>query len=407
MDQVAGQLFKIFPEERKGIIAFIRVLDEVISALDGLKPEELLEHGGNNVAREVLERWSGVSARELAGRYLKDQRLKDLLASQGTGDAEMSVVLLARMWRFMSKVGIWYTKGGIGEVPELLTEKVRTLGGNIRLGEGVERILVHDGAVVGVELAGGALIKSTVVISDADYKETFLKLLPSGTIPQMEIEKIAQMPLTPSAFIVFLGVKKELVDLSAFKGDHILVKITEGKSVPWEQKRPQPEDFLQDEIWLSWWSRHDPALAAPGCEALMIKLTAPFYAFAPFYGGGRGRHNERYYSIKEKMADALVEAASKVLPGLPGAVVFREVATPLTYKDLGHRSEGSVAGWSWKFGDYPEPWTKSLAVTPVRGLLMVGLQSFTRIFYGGVGTAMYSGKYAAEMVIDSKRQLFS
>jgi flavin-dependent dehydrogenase len=37
-------------------------------------------------------------------------------------------------------------------------------------------------------------------------------------------------------------------------------------------------------------------------------------------------------------------------------------------------------------------------------LFMVGLQSFTRIFYGGMGTAMYSGKYAAEMVMRGRLQ---
>jgi flavin-dependent dehydrogenase len=30
---------------------------------------------------------------------------------------------------------------------------------------------------------------------------------------------------------------------------------------------------------------------------------------------------------------------------------------------------------------------------------MVGLQSFTRLFYGGMGTSMYSGKYAADIVL--------
>ncbi len=399
LHQLAKQLIEYFPEEEKGILAVINILEEVIVALDVIKPEGMIGQGSIDV-RRFLERQGNVSARELVDFHLHDQRLKDLLGSQGTRESEMSVVLLARMWRFMSKVGIWYTRGGICEVPQLLAARVRALGGEIRLGERVERILVQRGAAAGVELAGGERIESSIVISDADYKETILKLLTPGTVPDPEKEAVSRMPLTSSAFTVFLGVKKDLVDLSAFRADHLLVKLMEGKPVPWEQKRPHPADFLQDEIWLSWWSRHDPALAPPGCEALMIKVTAPFDAFAPFNGGGR-RH-ERYCSMKEEMADALVEAASKVVLGLPGAVVVREVATPLTYKDQGHRSEGSVAGWSWRFGDHPEPWTQSLAVTPVPGLFMVGLQAFTRLFYGGVGTAMYSGRYAAEMVVGKR-----
>jgi len=395
LPRLAEELSNNFPGEKRGILAVIGVLEKVIAALDRMRIEEFMEEESSSPARQVIERWGNIPARDLVDRNLKDPFLRDLLGSQGTSEPEMSVVLLARMWNFMSEEGIWYTVGGINKVPELLAERVCAFGGEIRLGERVGRILVQEGRAVGVELCTGGRIISPLIISDADYKETILKLLPG--VPAAEKKNVLLMPLTSSAFSVFMGVKKGYVDLSAFRGDHLLVKLEEGEPVPWEEKMPRPEDFMQDEIWLSWWSRHDPLLALPGCEALIIKVDAPFDVFAPFDAGGR--RQGRYYSMKEEMADALVEASSKVLPGLPLSVVVREVATPLTYKDRGHRSNGSVAGWSWRSGDHPESWTRSLAVTRVEGLLMVGLQSFTRLFYGGMGTAMYSGKYAADIAL--------
>ena len=308
--------------------------------------------------------------------------------------------VLAQMWRFMSKVGIWYVKGGIESIPLFLVERLRAFGGEIRQGERVKQINVQDGAATGVELEGGTIIKSPLVISDADYRETIIGLLPSDVFTDSEKEEISRTPLTSSAFTVFLGVRRGLVDLSAFRGDHLMVKLKEGKPVPWEMKKPIQEDFMKDEIWLSWWSRHDQELAPTGCESLIIKVGAPFEVFEPFSGGGRGRHQERYYSFKEELADALVAAAEdNILPGLSGAVVVREVATPLTYKYWGHRSKGSVAGWSWRSGEQPTPWARSLTVTKVSGLLIVGLQSFTRLFYGGMGTSMYSGRYASDLVL--------
>ena len=403
LHQLSKQLMDHFPEEKKGIRAVIKILEDVIDALDVLQPDDLIEQGsgcrtdGNACA--VIERWGRVPARDLIESNVQDQTLKDLLGSQGTSETVMSVVLLAQMWRFMSRVGIWYITEGIDSVPELLADRVRSFGGDIRLGERVVSILVKEGAAAGVELAGGTIIKAPFVISDADYRETIIGLLPPDVFLGNEKEEISRMPLTSSAFSVFLGVKRGLIDLSAFRGDHLMVKLKEGKPLPWEMKKPVPEDFMKDEIWLSWWSNHDPALAPPGCEALIIKVEAPYDMFAPFSGGCRGCHQEHYYSLKEEMADALVSAASNVLPGLPGAVVVREVATPLTYKFWGHRSEGSVAGWSWRSGEKSEPWTRSLAVTKVPGLLMVGLQSFTRLFYGGMGTSIYSGKYASDLVL--------
>ncbi len=397
LPRLVQELSSYFPDEKQGILAVTGVLENVIAALDRISPEELMEESSTTPARQVIERWGSVSAKDLVNLHLKDPFLRDLLGSQGTSEPEMSVVLLARMWNFMSGEGIWYTGGGIDKVPELLAERVRAFGGDIRLGERVEHILVQEGRAAGVELAGGARIRSPLVISNADYKETILKLLPG--VPAPEKKAVLRMPLTPSAFSVFIGVKKGSMDLSAFHGDQLLVKLMEGEPVPWEDKKPRPEDFMQDEIWLSWWSRHDPKLAPLGCEALVIKVAAPFDMFAPFDG-----RRQCYYSMKEEMADALVGAASKVLPGLPRAVVVREVATPLTYKEWGHRSCGSVAGWSWRSGDHPETWTRSLVVTGVEGLLMVGIQSFTRLFYGGAGTAMYSGKYAADIALGKQNK---
>jgi phytoene dehydrogenase-like protein len=406
LDTVAEQLLDHFPEEQKGIRFVIEVLKEVITALDTLKPYDLIEQAPGCItdrnACAVLDRWGSIPALRLLDTHLKDQSLKDLLGSQGTGETEMSVVLLAQMWRFMSEVGIWYVKGGIEAIPELITDRLRSFGGVIICGERVDSIMVKDGAVTGVELAKGTIIQAPFVISDADYRETMFGLLPPNAFPGNDNEKISRMSLTSSAFTVFLGVRRELVDLSAFRGDHLFVKLKEGKPVPWEMKKPVQEDFLKDEIWLSWWSRHDHELAPPGCETLLIKVGTPFEAFSSFSGGGRGRHQEHYYSLKEELADGLVAAAANVLPGLPGAVVVREVATPLTYKYWGHRNEGSIAGWSWHSGEQPEPRARSLVMTNVSGLLMVGLQSFTRLFYGGMGTSMYSGKFAADIVLKKK-----
>jgi len=406
LDQLAKQLFDIFPEERKGIIEVIKILDEIIHALDVLQPEYLIENNGSHItdisARAEIERWGGISARDILDRHLKDKRLKDLLGSQGNSKTVMSVVLLAQMWRFMAEKGIWYVRGGIGKLPELLAKQVCAFGGDIHTGERVERILIQDGAVSGVELAGGKQIRSPVVISDADYKETIIKLLPSGIISSIELDGISRMLLTSSAFTVYIGVKREQVDLSAFRGHQILVKLNEGEPVPWERKKPCMEDFLQDEIWISWWSRHDPELAPAGCESLIIKVMAPFEHFVPFSGSGSGCHHEKYYSMKEDFAVALISAAEKVIPGLSSAVVVREAATPLTYQFLGHRTEGSVAGWSWKFEDHPEPWIRSFVVTPVPGLFMVGLHAFSQLFYGGMGTAIYSGEYAADIVMSGR-----
>jgi phytoene dehydrogenase-like protein len=237
-------------------------------------------------------------------------------------------------------------------------------------------------------------IAAPLVVCDVDYRLA-LGLLPSE-VAVAEREAASRRHLTSSDFTLFLGVERDRVDLSAFRADQLLVKIDEGESAPragWERSSAE---FRRDELWFAWWSRRDPRLAPPGCEALVLKTAAPYAAFAPFDGGGRGRHAAAYYVAKERLADALLEAGEAVVPGLRAAVRVREVATPLTFRHWGHRSEGSVAGWSWRAGDIAGFRAQDLVATTVPGLRMVGLQAYTRLFWGGVGSSLQSGLRAAQ-----------
>ena len=82
----------------------------------------------------------------------------------------------------MSNEGIWYPKGGLKSFCDRLMTGVTTQAdsrttGTLKLGTEVKKIRVENGKVVGIMLADGTLIDSSFVISNADYKATFLKLL--------------------------------------------------------------------------------------------------------------------------------------------------------------------------------------------------------------------------------------
>lgn len=83
MDTLAKQLTDYFPEEQTGILTVIKVLEEVMAALDVLKPEDIIEQARRTNGPAVLERWGRVFARQLVDSHLKDQRLKDILGSRG------------------------------------------------------------------------------------------------------------------------------------------------------------------------------------------------------------------------------------------------------------------------------------------------------------------------------------
>ncbi len=70
-----------------------------------------------------------------------------------------------------------FVRGGIGKVTEAMADAAREEGAAIRTGAEVEEILVEGGKVAGVRLTGGEEIRCDRVLSNADPKRTFLKLM--------------------------------------------------------------------------------------------------------------------------------------------------------------------------------------------------------------------------------------
>jgi phytoene dehydrogenase-like protein len=71
---------------------------------------------------------------------------------------------------------------GMGEITAVLAGRLQAYGGTIRRSAPVRRILVRADRAVGVELESGETIPARRVVSNADPKRTFLKLLSPGSV---------------------------------------------------------------------------------------------------------------------------------------------------------------------------------------------------------------------------------
>ena len=89
--------------------------------------------------------------------------------------------------------GLWgFVRGGMGAISEAIAGSAQAKGARIRTNAGVARVLVRGGRAYGVALADGEEIHARAVISNADPKVTFLKLIEPGEIDEefrREIER--------------------------------------------------------------------------------------------------------------------------------------------------------------------------------------------------------------------------
>ena len=73
--------------------------------------------------------------------------------------------------------GFYLPEGGMGKITEALSKSLRNNGGEIFLNSKVNKILVKNGSVYGLEIDGQGLVEVDAVISTVSGMETFSSLL--------------------------------------------------------------------------------------------------------------------------------------------------------------------------------------------------------------------------------------
>ncbi len=353
-----------------------------------------------------------ISASEYLSRLIKDWRLRRILGSIGTREPYSGLPLLAAMWHLMCKEGIWYPIEGMESfcdrsVKAIMNPQDSGQGkgvGEIRLRTEVMKIRVEKGKVLGVTLRDGTEIGSSSVISNADYKTAFLKLMETKMIPPGWYDAVSSARQTGSVFQVCLGVDTGKADLSVFEKASRLIyrrdgtNVQEGENLEWSVQEIDPEALASQELEVSLWGKDWEMVSSDGKASMVIRAEAEYNHFAKYRLGWRQR-SPNYQEYKTRLAQALIREISHLIQGIEKAIFVMDVATPLTFEDQGGRSGGAVAGWSWDYEDFKDEKSKELILTPIKGLYMAGYQAFSALFMGGIPTAMESGKQAAEAVL--------
>ncbi|MGQ9776940.1 MAG: phytoene desaturase family protein [Thermodesulfobacteriota bacterium] len=394
--EMVRELSRLFPTDAKAVERFFKDIDEFISKTN------------RDPNRSKTARTRDIPASDYLHGLIKDWRLRCILGSIATREPYSGLPLLAAMWNLMSHEGIWFPEEGMQSFCARLGSAVvgKSNGsGQIRLNKGVAQIRVDQGKAFGVRLRGGTEIDASSVISNADFKTTFLKLMDPKTIPPEWYDAVARARQTSSVFQVCLGVDTSKADLSAFGEATRLIYRRNGKNVrergdiDWKSQEIDPEVLAGQELEVSLWGKGWEDVCSKERVTLVIRAEAEYDHFAQYRLGWRQR-SPNYQEYKTRLACALIQEINHLIPGLEKAILVMDVATPLTFEDQGGRSEGAVAGWSWDYEDFRDDQPNELIVTPIKGLYMAGHQAFSALFMGGVPTAMESGERAAKAVLE-------
>jgi phytoene dehydrogenase-like protein len=299
----------------------------------------------------TLRRLANISGGDYGKRFTHP------LLSRFFGEGEMgqlSAIALVISLAWMNAGDGGYSIGGAQALIHLIERKLTSLGGHVRCGAKVERILVENDSAVGVQLASGETIAADWVISAADGHATIYELL-GGRYKNAAIDRNYQtMQTFPSYLQVSLGVGMDLSDL------------------PWSVSRildaPIRIDPETEVKQIGFRIFHfDPTFAPPGKTAITSMLmTRNFRYWTDLYKDDP----ERYRAEKNRVAEAVVSALERKIPGVRRAIETVDVSTPASVMRYTGNWKGSMEGWFLTPGGSFRPLPNKLP--GLRRFMMVG-----------------------------------
>jgi phytoene dehydrogenase-like protein len=246
--------------------------------------------------------------------------------------------------------GVWgFVRGGMGGLTQALARSAEATGASIRVGAPVGRILVRDGRAVGVVLENGEEIFARVVVSNADPKRTFLRLVGPEHLEPEFVRAIEGIKMEGVSMKVNLALS-ELPDFRALPGTqgaphhratiHICPSL-EYMEQAWDEAkygRPSSKPMLEVTIPTT----YDDSLAPAGIHLMSIFAQyAPYRLRPQFPSPRRGEGTQgvpgegdflsgadSWDDIRGMIADRIIEVLSEYAPNVKQAILHRHILTP-------------------------------------------------------------------------------
>lgn len=376
-------LVDAFPAEAGAIRRYLRDVERVAAATAVLGMRGTVPAPVAAAARLLFSRRLRLGARttrEVLDACFRDPRLKAVLGARwpdhGEPPAESAFLVHAVITSHYLG-GAYYPEGGGAVIAEGAARVIAAAGGAIRVRAEVASILVEGGRARGVRLATGEELRAPVVVSDAGARNTFLRLVPPE-VPLPFRPAIAAIPRGMAHVALYLGLSASPASLGV-RGENFWIH--DGLDHDALCRRAgDVADGKPPAVFLSFPSMKDPRARAHTAE---ISAHVDASRFAPWRTTGWRRRGPEYEALKARVADGLLAAAERRLPGLGALVAYRELSTPLSTEVFTAHPGGEVYGIPFTPARLSMPFCAPRTAVP--GLFLTGADALT---LGVTGAAM-------------------
>lgn len=345
---------------------------ELYGVADGLK----LAFKGMGTLR-LMNKWGKVPIEDFEKRFttpLLNQNFAKLFGMPGN----MPMFALIFTLALLDAKNAGYPVGGSLEFARSIEKRYISLGGKIRYGSRVEKILHSNGKAVGIRLADNSEQLGDIVISAADGHYTIYNML-NGKFLNDEIEGYYKnYKLFPPIIQVSLGIARKFEGIPDAITLHIHLK---------EKLYVDPQN-TRDELSIKIYS-FDPTLAPGGKTALVTFFEADYDYWVKL----KRQDPQKYSDEKERVAKSVIAALEARYGGIEENIEVIDVATPDTYVRYTNNWMGSFEGFLPTVDNFMKNHKKTLP----------GLENFYMIGQwvqpgGGLPTGAMHGRHLTQLI---------
>jgi phytoene desaturase len=217
-------------------------------------------------------------------KYFKNPKMQQVFSFETllVGGNPLSVPAIYAMIHFVEKTwGIHFAMGGTGALVQGFVKKFEELGGTMRYNSEVRKINVvgssgwsrADKLATGVTLKDGTILNADLVVSNADYANTYLKLVDKKYRRINSNAKVKLMRESMSLVVIYFGFKADGNEHEKLRHHNIILGPRyEGLLEDIFTNKVLPKDFSQ---YLHIPTLTDLSLAPPGHHAAYTLIPVP------------------------------------------------------------------------------------------------------------------------------------
>jgi phytoene desaturase len=228
---------------------------------------------GRSLRRSWLGAGPFASADAATRRFIRSEKLRRVLshyASQIGGSPFAVPATFSELAHAALNSGLWYPRDGIASIVAALATLAAELKVSIRIGCPVARIEIKRNRAIGVALESGEIISADAVVSNACPITTARYLLPAPALSPALMRRLAQKPMSSSAFVLLLGIRGASPALA-----HHNIFFADDTRAEFEQIFQHGVMPADPTITLTISSKTDPPSAPGNQENWLLRVSAP------------------------------------------------------------------------------------------------------------------------------------